>query len=181
MPSKRDCIRAMTAAGVPENQAGALLDHVMNEKAKQRAAGQSINLNAQLARAIMDAAEAERIRLIRERRNAALTILKRKRLEENTARLQEAGLSFGRAVAAQIWGDRSRVAGARDAGETLKRRYGFDDTLVVESYGFPDAASAEAWGEAHEFAHCSGRATVVGRVHALFRASRRAMLPSRFR
>ena len=115
MPTKADCIQAVTAAGLSPDRAAVLVDGVLAEQKRLKAAGQVTNLEGTLARFLTDAARAERLALLRERRNTALTIVKRRRLEENTARLQGAGLSFERSLAAQLWGDRSRAEGARDS------------------------------------------------------------------
>jgi len=117
----------MSAAGVDAARAASLVDHVLKEKAALKAAGQATNLEGELARSLQNSAEQERLGLLREKRNAALTILKRRQLEENTARLQEEGLSFERALTTQIWGDKSRVAGARDSAartiDALRRKW----------------------------------------------------------
>jgi hypothetical protein len=114
MASKADCIRAMKVAGVHPERAEAIVDAVLAQQKRLKAGG-NIAKPVELARFIQRMAEEERLQLARERRNAALNIIKRRRLTENTARLQASGLSFERALSAQLWGDRSRAAGARDS------------------------------------------------------------------
>jgi hypothetical protein len=116
MPTKTDCIAAVSrAANVPAEQAASIVDFVLKERRRLKAAGQLANLEGSLARSLMNMAEAERVSLARERRNTALTIVKRQRLAERTTALQGEGLSFDRALTTLLWGDRSRAAGARDS------------------------------------------------------------------
>jgi hypothetical protein len=116
MPSKADCVAAVSrAANVSTEQASAVVDFVLKERQRLKAAGQLANLEGSLARSLVNMAEAERISLAREKRNTALTIVKRQRLAERVTALQGEGLSFGRAITTLLWGDRSRAAGVRES------------------------------------------------------------------
>ncbi|MDR2056565.1 MAG: hypothetical protein LBQ10_11980 [Desulfovibrio sp.] len=115
MASKADCIRAVEKAGVPPDRAAAIVDAVLAER-KRLKAERGLEASAgEIARSVADMAQAERISLLRERRNTALTIIKRRQLDGATQALMSQGLPFDRALTTLLWGDRSRVAGARDS------------------------------------------------------------------
>ncbi|MDR2819003.1 MAG: hypothetical protein LBB60_00490 [Desulfovibrio sp.] len=116
MPTKADCVAAVSrAANVPAEQAASIVDFVLKERQRLKAAGQLVNLEGSLAGSLMHMAEAERVSLARERRDTALTIVKRQRLAERATALQGEGLTFGRAITTLLWGDRGRASGVRES------------------------------------------------------------------
>ncbi|WP_156925291.1 hypothetical protein [Nitratidesulfovibrio termitidis] len=85
----------------------------MLEDAREEMPSGVVSREAQLARRIMDRAEASRVEAAMRRRQAAITILRRDALEDSLAAMRQDGATFLDGMTALLVGSHQRFAGSR--------------------------------------------------------------------
>lgn len=112
MASRDDCVRAAVNAGAMPDEAARLVDGMLEDARAEMPSG-VVSREAQLARRIMDRAEASRVEAAMRRRQAAITILRRDALEDSLAVMRQDGASFLDGMTALLVGSHQRFAGSR--------------------------------------------------------------------
>lgn len=112
MASRDDCVRAAVNAGAMPDEATRLVDGMLEDARAEMPSG-VVSREAQLARRIMDRAEASRVEAAMRRRQAAITILRRDALEDSLAAMRQDGATFLDGMTALLVGSHQRFAGSR--------------------------------------------------------------------
>ena len=141
MASKKDCIRAVMAAGVDGARATVIVDDLLKKQKEINAAGDLGKAEAKLAALVREEAESARMESVLARKQAALVIDRRVALEDFAAGVKAEGGSFGDALQASLWGSHKRFSNSRSSAarrmEAIAREW--QGSLVNELSAIPGA------------------------------------------
>ena len=120
MAGREDCILAAVRAGATAEDAASIVDDMLREAQTMKAQGQLAGLEKALAERTMNKAEAMRRAALQERRQAAITIVKRDAARQFIQQAKDSGASFADAVEAMLVGSAKRFAGSRESVSRLR-------------------------------------------------------------
>lgn len=124
MPTKQECIEAVTAGGLSRTEAREIVDQLVKKKRQLAASGKLDRAEAELARAWGETVREMRIHSAQMRKHAALSILRRKENEAFIDSAKGENISFLDALEARMGGSGKRFAGARDS--VTRRRWAIE-------------------------------------------------------
>ena len=111
--TKQDCVNILRQSGVSELDARQTVESMIEQKASLAAAGKLERGAADLVGAVRGVADEARIHNALQRRNTAITIMRRMELDGYAQSVKDAGFTFLDAMESTLVGSSKRLPGAR--------------------------------------------------------------------